>query len=340
MRRAAMTLLELLIVITIISLLIQLALPAIQMSREAARRAQCSNNLRQIALAFQHHHGTHGHYPSSGWGWQWVGHPERGYGSEQPGGWAYNVLPFLEEQRIRELGVGLPDGSREQQLALLQANASPIPLFICPSRRSPRLFPVVISHANDVLGFSPLLPDECLRGDGGFCQVARSDYAVNAGNLNPIPGNEAGPNSPGDASTWDWRYSGPDSEAQNGVSFQRSKVKTSQVIDGLGKTYCVGEKYVPRDDYETGIYQNDDLSIFVGHDGDMNRYTADSENSQRSITDDNASAGNQHFGSAHASVFYMSYCDGSVHPVAYEIDPEPHRLMGGRDDGTASAPMP
>ena len=70
MRRSArggFTLIELLIVIGIISLLVQLAIPAVMTAREAARRARCQNNLRQICLAATLHQGTHGYFPSGGW---------------------------------------------------------------------------------------------------------------------------------------------------------------------------------------------------------------------------------------------------------------------------------
>ena len=97
-RRNGFTLVELLVVIAIIGVLVALLLPAIQAAREAARRTQCINNLKQLALGCQNHHDTHGHFPTGGWGWYWVGDPDRGFGKEQPGGWAYNLLPFFEQQ--------------------------------------------------------------------------------------------------------------------------------------------------------------------------------------------------------------------------------------------------
>jgi prepilin-type N-terminal cleavage/methylation domain-containing protein len=330
--RKGFTLIELLIVIGIISLLVQIAIPAIEMSREAARQTQCSNNLRQLALAFQIHHDTYRHFPSSGWGWQWVGHPDRGYGKDQPGGWAYNILPFIEQEPVRKLGSGLSDGSREQQIAIFKANATPIALFNCPSRRLPRAYPMILTGFKPPLvGFSPLLPQECRDGDSERCKLARSDYAVNSGNLNP--GTEPGPNTLDEAESWLWKYSGANVEAQNGISHQRSQVTAAQITDGLTKTYCIGEKYIPAAEYRNGYYQNDNQSLFVAHDGDMNRYTADVENKPRKITPDSAPANNQQFGSAHPTLFHMSFCDGSVQGTSYEIDPEVHRFLGGRDDG-------
>src|SRR6188768_1267313 len=105
--REGFTLVELLVVIAIIGILVALLLPAVQAAREAARRNQCTNNLKQISIGVQNHESALKMLPSSGIGYQWVGDPNFGSGRKQPGGWIYNVLPYIEEQAIHDMGAGV-----------------------------------------------------------------------------------------------------------------------------------------------------------------------------------------------------------------------------------------
>ncbi len=96
------TLVELLVVIVIIGILVALLLPAVQAARESGRQAVCQNNLKQLGIAFSQHMTQHGWYPTGGWGAAWTGYPQRGYSRQQPGGWYYNILSFIDEDNIRQ----------------------------------------------------------------------------------------------------------------------------------------------------------------------------------------------------------------------------------------------
>lgn len=160
---AGFTLVEVLVVISIIGVLVGLLLPAVQMAREASRRSSCANNLKQLGLAAKLHIEAQGIFPTGGWGPDWVGDPDAGFGPKQPGGWIFNVLPYLEQQALRDAGRGLKGQQKSEKLAeMMQVS---LPAFQCPSRRLPRALPY---H-----GPSPLknvTPPQ---------NVAKSDYVVN-----------------------------------------------------------------------------------------------------------------------------------------------------------------
>lgn len=141
--RSAFTLIELLVVIAIIAVLIGLLLPAVQKVREAASRAQCQNNLKQIALAFHNYEGSLGHFPGAG-----SDGPDKTCcnASTRVGWtWLFQITPYLEQENIYKL----PDDAAGNK-AVAQ---SPIKGYYCPGRRQVTVY-----------------------GNG-----ARSDYAGNGG---------------------------------------------------------------------------------------------------------------------------------------------------------------
>jgi prepilin-type N-terminal cleavage/methylation domain-containing protein len=140
-RPTAFTLVELLVVITIIGILIALLLPAVQAAREAARQTQCRNNLKQIGLACLQHEERHTFLPMGGWGYCWAGEPLRGFDLKQPGGWLYNVLPYLELESLHDQGIenGMdPSNPATSRPGFGLRVSTPVAGFICPTRRPAR----------------------------------------------------------------------------------------------------------------------------------------------------------------------------------------------------------
>ena len=205
-RRRGFTLVELLVVIAIIGILIALLLPAVQAAREAARRIQCQNNLKQLALSFQVHHDAQKQFPSSGWGWRWQGESDRGFGKGQPGGWAFNILPYIEQSALRDLTKGLQGTALDN--AIKQTGSVPIAGFACPSRRRPLTYPLVRN------GDLAINCKSCPAN--GTCSLARSDYAANSGSFNA--GEQDGPGSYTAAETYGYNFRGSN---QNGITEQR-----------------------------------------------------------------------------------------------------------------------
>ena len=100
MKRVGFTLVELLVVIAIIGVLVALLLPAIQAAREAARRSQCSNNIKQIGLALHNHHDTFQAFPMGSQ--RAPGAPSANY---VMGNWRWSILAFLEQQAMADTPV-------------------------------------------------------------------------------------------------------------------------------------------------------------------------------------------------------------------------------------------
>lgn len=136
-RRQGFTLIELLVVIAIIAVLVSLLLPAVQQAREAARRTQCKNNLKQIGLALHNYHDTHGSFPPACLALSYAGNAyasptaEPGRTSVAGGwGWTVFVLPHLEQANL--YSALNPNGNNfpSAPTALTQTI---LPFFICPS---------------------------------------------------------------------------------------------------------------------------------------------------------------------------------------------------------------
>lgn len=138
--RRAFTLVELLVVIAIIGILVGLLLPAVQAAREAARRMQCSNNVKQLALAFHNYHDTHKVFPIN---FAWRSAPGLGGGgpaiSDTGKSWLQMILPYIEQTNLFnriDFRVGLrpPNSAPTTPVGINRAVAATVvPTFICPS---------------------------------------------------------------------------------------------------------------------------------------------------------------------------------------------------------------
>jgi prepilin-type N-terminal cleavage/methylation domain-containing protein/prepilin-type processing-associated H-X9-DG protein len=310
-RKSGFTLVELLVVITIIAILIALLLPAVQAAREAARRLQCQNHLKQLGLACLNHEQALRRFPAGGWGYGYIGDPNLPTDRDQPGGWVFNVLPYLEQQSLHDQALGRTGLAKSA--ALTRMNATPLEMLNCPSRRLALAYPAK--------SWTPPV------NAGYATNVAKTDYAANAGD-GPWSSDQGFPY--GDAAT-----STLAETTETGVIYQRSVVKVADIKDGTSNTYLLGEKYMNVDNYANGVDNGDDQSAYVGYDIDVSRWTkaVDSLNAYTPAQDTPGAERYYLFGSAHSGGLNMLFCDGSVQSINYSINPEVHRCLGNRKDG-------
>jgi prepilin-type N-terminal cleavage/methylation domain-containing protein/prepilin-type processing-associated H-X9-DG protein len=346
-RRAGFTLVELLVVIAIIGVLVALLLPAIQAAREAARNTQCKNNLRQIGVAMLNYETAKGEFPAGGWGFRWMGDPDRGSGPPQPGGWIYQIAPYIEQGSITIFGRGMT--GPQKFAALAQQRATVIPMFYCPSRRSATGLPA------GEYTFNAETP--ALEG--------KTDYAAHGGTS--VFGVGGGPTPNADLTDCQGGFPNcanglmsPNAyDSFNGIVTQALGAEMRQITDGTSNTILAGEKYLPVIYYNTVSLQTgdnpqqyasknpgDNSSMWQGYDQDTIRAAAGEINDDgqpeglpplRDSAPQNgieyAPGGNHSYGSPHNSAVNMVYVDGSVHSVEFEVDLVVWGELGNRENG-------
>ena len=292
------TLVELLVVITIIGILISLLLPAVQAAREAARRAQCGNNLKQIGLAMLNHENARRILPDGGEKY-WIartivdGIPT--VAPKQNWGWPYQVLPYLEQENVWNLA----DDAEVIRTTLATYN--------CPSRRRP----MVINNR------------------------AMIDYAGNAG-TDDGPQSAGDRGNTGWGMLGNGRDA-PIVRRPDGSSERSGSVGMAEIRDGTSNTILVGEKCLNAGLLGTG-QTDDDSGYIDGWDWDIVRWgyfqpARDFNDSNPSAAHSGYVPYHSAFGSAHAGGFNACLCDGSVRVLSYSIELEVFKLLSNRKDG-------
>lgn len=339
-RRVGFTLVELLVVITIIGILVALLLPAVQAAREAARQVQCRNQLKQLALACLAHEHYTKRFPTGGWGDAWVGDPDLGNDWRQPGGWLYNILPYMEQQPLHDLGAGKGLETPAKKDANTQRIQAVVPAFYCPSRRQATLYRWADTGSGNG-GGEPNI------NAGSPSRVLRSDYAANGGQYQTRPGQSGGWGSdrgPSQISSVVDSSGQITSQARqifsqylvgtpsnspppsSGIMFSGSMIRLSDIRDGTTNTYLAGEKYLDPDKYTTGVDGGDNENAFIGDNSDVTRWAYPPTRDRPGYSQNNM------FGSAHASGFHMAFCDGSIQYIGYTIDLTTHGYLCNRGD--------
>ena len=281
------TLVELLVVITIIGILISLLLPAVQAAREAARRAQCVNNLKQLGLGCMNHESAIKALPSGGWCRRLPRQPGSRFRRCQPGGWIFNILPYIEQGPLYNLEAGKTGATLSASAASLMS--TPVSVLNCPSRR-----PNAKTNPNQSVkggtanytasGWTPQMnyiydssistSTPAVALSNAAISVARSDYAGNmydylgfeylavAPGVGPVPVGTAAQlgvagadyaifNSPSIIKAA-LAYLSSTVAGQGGIFYPASTVTIAQIQDGTSNTFLAGEKYIEPDLYATG----------------------------------------------------------------------------------------
>ncbi|QDT96246.1 DUF1559 domain-containing protein [Gimesia aquarii] len=302
--RHGFTLIELLVVIAIIAILIALLLPAVQQAREAARRTQCKNNLKQIGLAFHNFHDVHDHLPTGardGAGTSFACCNAR----EREGwSWSYQILPYMEQANIYELGT---DDDPVGTYPIVAREG--IKSYYCPSRRKPTSYGSGF-YRSDYAG------NGGQRGPGGVASAPSNGQkgvlvqttAVTELRINDIKDGASNTIMVAEKALHPDRHGsdGGDNEPWNNAGWDECVIRWGAGINSAGLEY--GIPPLPDSDAPTN-------TVGVADKGGVNWTNW-----------------HPYFGSAHHGGMNACLADGSVRLISYNIDGEVMRRISMRND--------
>jgi prepilin-type N-terminal cleavage/methylation domain-containing protein/prepilin-type processing-associated H-X9-DG protein len=294
--RRGFTLVELLIVISIIGVLVALLMPAVNAARESGRRIQCAHNLHQLAEGCVAHMSKFQYLPSGGWGWQWAGDPDRGYGASQPGGWHYSILPFIDNSDLHDMSKGMPSSTATQVRQSIAR--TPVAVFLCPTRHGRlQAFPYI--HSPAYVNIPDPFSSPSLIGKSDYAGNTGSNYATvevgdcnNGTTVDGVTYPAYSTNFPwfkidgtlGSTPAWSKSVTINNNnaglpKASTGVICRASEVTTALIKDGESNTYLIGERYLDVNCYfgQTPNFSccDNDQGWDQGFDWDSVRGTAD-----------------------------------------------------------------
>lgn len=293
------TLIELLVVIAIIAILIALLLPAVQQAREAARRSQCKNNLKQIGLALHNYHDVHSVFPPGWVGRQPTGYSDANYcntmGIDHQAPWTVMVLPFLDQGPLYNtfnLSRPFSDGTNGTQ-APNGPLVKRVSVYQCPSN------------------------------------PASSQWELHLDYMGVMGGKTAAAGSP------DCTVSGqPDRIfARNGILYHNSRIGFRDLVDGSSNIFLVGESRMFPD--QAGVtYRCWASSPKAGGYPLTNAMSWDQINLiPTSVIPNTGTKVCRGFSSFHTGGCHMLFGDGSTRFLSENMNQDTYWALGIRNDG-------